>query len=629
MDKQALIKHLEQQAIQARAAILTMTTISGSGHPGGSMSSIDILLALYETTTHDPGKPQMPNRDRILVSNGHISPAVYTALGMQGFFPLKDAISQFRKFGSIFEGHIERTVPGVEWTTGNLGQGLSAGAGMALASRINQIPYRVYVMMGDGEQQKGQISEARRFATKYSLNNLCAIVDYNKLQISGNISDVMYQDIKAGWESDGWQVVDIDGHNYSEILDALEAVKTAEKPTMLLAHTVMGQGVTFMENQAKYHGSTLNDMQLEEALKQLKVENEISKYRKLREEFVFDLSAHNAAKFELKSDLVAGQPVVYESETDNRSAWGTAIADLAKINHEAKTPLVVVDCDLAASVKTGDFAKVSPERFIQSGIMEQNAAVVTGALSASGIQAFWSDFGVFGIGEVYNMHRLNDINHTNVKVIVTHVGLDVGEDGKTHQCIDYIGLARNLYNYRLICPADPNHTDRIIRWLINKPGNYIVTMGRSKVPIIRNEEGAVFYDMGYNFDYGKEDLLRIGNQGTVFVTGTPVGRTLKAIDSLRDTGIYLNLYYVSAPTLISDKTIENAAKYGPIFSIEDHNINSGLGATIASKLVDLGLVAKLIKYGVSEYPMAGVSEDVYRWAGLDAASLLNKIKKEI
>jgi transketolase len=506
-----------------------------------------------------------------------ISPLLCTAhWEFHKYFELDDAIALFRKFGSIYEGHIERTVPGVEWTTGNLGQGLSAGAGFAMASVINKTPYKVFVLMGDGEQQKGQISEARRFAVKYQLNNLCAIVDYNRLQISGSIEDVMPQQIRANWESDGWAVIETDGHDFAKILDSLEEAAGIDKPVMILAHTVMGKGVSFMENLAKYHGSTLTESQLDEALKELGAVNKLRDYRKARTEFVYDLTEHKTAQFELKGDLTAGQPIVYDTENDNRSAWGNAIADLAKINEKADTALVVVDCDLAASVKTGDFAKVAPDRFIQAGIMEHNAAVLSGALSASGIQTFWSDFGMFGIDEVYNMHRLNDINHTNLKVAVTHVGIDVGEDGKTHQCIDYIGLARNLYNFKLICPADSNQTDRIIRSLINKPGNYFITMGRSKLPVIRNEEGAIFYDMGYNYEYGKEDQLRIGNHGTVFVTGPPVGRALKAIDSLRDEGIYLNLYYVSSPLEISDDAIEKAVSHGVIFSIEDHNVHSGL-----------------------------------------------------
>lgn len=252
------IPTLQNQATLARAAILGMTTLAASGHPGGSMSSIDLILALYSIIKHDPRQPSWPGRDRIVVSNGHISPAVYSALALNGYHLMDDAVAQFRLMGSPFEGHIEREVTGVEWSSGNLGQGLSAGAGMALASRINQIPYRVYVLMGDGEQQKGQLSEARRFARKYELNNLTAIVDYNGLQISGNIFDVMPQNIRENWESDGWQVLEADGHNFVEIFAALESAHNSEIPTMILARTVMGKGVPFMENQHKYHGSPLS-----------------------------------------------------------------------------------------------------------------------------------------------------------------------------------------------------------------------------------------------------------------------------------------------------------------------------------------------------------------------------------
>lgn len=288
-----------------------------------------------------------------------------------------------------------------------------------------------------------------------------------------------------------------------------------------------------------------------------------------------------------------------------------------------------MDCDLQASVKTAAFEKVAPDRFIQGGIMEHNAAVVSGALSTCGIQAWWSEFGMFGLDEVYNMQRLNDINHTNLKVALTHVGLDVGEDGKTHQCIDYIGLLRNLYGFRLICPADPNQTDRVIRWLINKPGNYVITMGRSKLPILRNDEGAVFYGMEYNFEYGKTDIVRVGNKGTVFVTGTPIGAALDAIDELRDSGLFLQLNYVSTPLSIDREDLASAALRGVIFSIEDHNVNSGLGAVLASRLVEEGLCARLVKIGVEDYAGSGTSADLYRKAGLDRDSLITRITSEL
>lgn len=624
---QELISNITLQAKQARQAILTMTSLSASGHPGGSMSTIDLLLCLYHVIKHDPANPIKADRDRVVVSNGHISPAVYSTLGIMGYFELDKAIAQFRLAGSIFEGHIEREVPGVEWSTGNLGQGLSAATGMALASRINKTPYNVYVIMGDGEQQKGQLSEARRFAAKYALNNITAIVDYNQLQISGSIHDVMPQNIRKNWESDGWQVIEVNGHDIPLILSALENAHTFELPTMILAHTIMGKGVDFMENKAKFHGSTLSEAELDEALKQLGVTNELKKYRKLRADFKPSPAVNH--HFELEPDFTCGKPVLYETENDCRSAWGTAIADLARINTNAKTPLVVVDCDLAASVKTGAFAEISPENFIQVGIMEQHAAVMSGALSSCGIQTFWSDFGVFGMAEVYNAQRLNDINHTNLKTVVTHVGIDVGEDGKTHQAIDYISLARNLFGYKVLCPADANHTDRIIRWLANKGGNYLVTMGRSKLPILKNNEGKPYFAIDYNFKYGKADLLRDGNHGSIWVCGTPVARALKAVESLREEGIFIELVYVAAPLHLDVEQLRSSAKKGPIFSIEDHNVNGGLGTIIADTMMSNNIGGKLVKMGIKSYAMSGAVCDLYKWAGLDTPSIIKTIKESL
>lgn len=627
--KQEDFKSIAEKANQARADILHMTTLAGSGHPGGSMSAIDILMTLYHMINLDSQNPQMLDRDRTVVSNGHISPGVYSTLGAMDYFNIDDAISEFRLAGSIFEGHIERDVPGVEWTTGNLGQGLSAGCGFALASIINKLDYHTFVLMGDGEQQKGQISEARRFAVKFKLNNLTAIIDYNQLQISGSIHEVMPQNIKAEWEASGWQVIEIDGHNFEQIHSALHKAIRTEQPCMIMAKTIMSKGVTFMENQAKYHGSALNETQLKEALEQLDCKNKLEYYKKRRQEKKLNGMLAPVELPILKADFDLGKLSVYQTDSDNRSAWGNAIADLAEINKDYKIPIVVFDCDLKSSVKTGDFDKVNPKRFIQGGIMEHNTAVVSGALSLCNIQTWWADFGMFGIDEVYNMQRLNDINKANLKVVTTHVGIDVGEDGRTHQCIDYIGLARNLFGFKLLCPADPNQTDRIIRRVINEEGNFFITMGRSVLPIIKKETGEIFYGTDYIFDCGKADLIRNGNDATVIVTGTPLGRAMKAIDRLREEGVFVSLWYVSSPLEIDPEMLEQAVKTEHIITIEDHNVNSGMGSIIADKLLELNLSCKLAKLGIKEYPVSGNSEDVYKWAGLDTDSIVRTIKQVI
>ncbi|MCD4650314.1 MAG: transketolase, partial [Candidatus Cloacimonetes bacterium] len=593
------VPELEAIARQSSADIVTMTTLAASGHPGGSMSTIDILLYIYATANVSPA--WKPDRDYVVISNGHVSPAVYCTLAANGFFNRKDAISQFRLAGSIFEGHVEPDVPGVEWASGNLGQGLSAACGFALASRMKKIDNHIYVIMGDGEQQKGQISEARRFAVKYKLNNITAIVDWNKLQIGGNIADVMPQNIQAGYEADGWHVVECDGHNFQSIEATMQEAASIDKPTVVMARTVMGKGVSFMENKAAYHGAPLKPDMLAEALKELEQPNLLEKYKVARSAFV---SGKKQCEKPDRLIMNTGKPRTYDSKTDNRSAWGNALVDIADAN---ACPIAVFDCDLAGSVKVNEFAEKHPEGFFQGGIMEHNTAVVAAAMSKAGILSWFADFGVFGVSETYNQHRLSDINKTNLKLITTHVGLDVGEDGKTHQCIDYLGVMRNLYNFNVIVPADPNQTDRIIRYIAKTPGNFLVPMGRSKLECICQPDGNSFFGDGYNFEFGKADLLREGSDAALFVMGTLAGRAVEISDSLAESGISLQVWNASCPEELNCETIRKAAATGLILTYEDHNIRTGLGSIVGEKIAETGLSVRFKISGVEDYAFSGNS----------------------
>lgn len=616
------IAELKKLTAEARANIVTMTTLSKSGHPGGSMSTIDFLMTLYKFIDVDPKNPRKEDRDIVVVSHGHVSPAVYTTLATNGFFKMEDCVSQFRKAGSIFEGHIEPTVPGVEWGTGNLGQGLSAACGFAMASRFKGIDNQIFCLMGDGEQQKGQLSEARRFAKKFNLSNITAFVDYNKLQISGAIDKVMFQNIRDNYISDGWDVIEIDGHNFEEIGNAIIDSINNDAPTLILANTIMGKDVSFMENKEKYHGSPLSDDQLAEALKELNVEIDVNGLKKLREKFV----AHPHPKLPVAQfNFELGSPRVYTDKTDNRSAWGNAIADIAEMNKENNPLIAVFDCDLQGSVKTNAFEMHLPENFIQSGIMEHNTATMSGAMSFLGVQTFFADFGAFAIDETYNQHRLNDINGSNLKIIATHNGLNVGEDGKTHQCIDYVGLFRNLYNFEVIVPADPNQTDRAIRYLANKPGNALVVMGRSKQEILKNEDGEICFDENYKFEYGKADLLKDGDKLAIIAMGCMTEYALNAAKLLKEEGIESQVWNISSPNCINEMMIEKAVETGLIVTVEDHNVHSGLGLSVAEKMVEMRDVCHLEKFGVEQYSLSGDASDLYKKYQLDAEGIKNRI----
>ncbi len=619
------LKEIQKQADQARGAILKMTALAGSGHPGGSMSTIDFLLMLLHMTKIDPNNPKWEKRDRIIISHGHVSPAAYSALGLMGFFKLDDAISQFRLAGSIYEGHVEPTVPGIEWASGNLGQGLSAGCGFALACKLKNIHNHTFVLMGDGEQQKGQLSEARRFAAKYRLKNITAFIDYNKLQICGRTEKIMPQDIIENYISDGWGVIEIDGHNLLEIRDAIVDAVCHDKSTLILAHTVMGKGVSFMENKEKYHGSTISEKQLNVALRELGLENDLDKYKELRSKFKPSSQTYDNVIVDFK--MKTGDPIVYEETTDNRSAWGNAIADIASINDNA--PIAVFDCDLQGSVKTKKFESILPQNFFQGGIMEHNTAVVAGAMSKEGFQVFFADFGVFGVDETFNQHRLNDINNTNLKIVTTHVGLDVGEDGKTHQCIEYLGVIKNLYHFKTIIPADPNQTDHIIRYISSKYGNFLIPMGRSKLEIIKDNTGNIFFDKDYKFKYGKADLLRDGKDCALFVMGTLTGNAVEIAEKLLKEKISLQVWNISCPNDIDEDALKKAAQTGVIFTYEDHNVHTGLGNSIADKLMQMGLSCKFHKFGVEDYSFSGNSRDLFRMYKLDVKSVVDRIKKII
>lgn len=266
--------HQELEIISAsiRQEIIKMLHLSKSGHPGGSLSAADIMTTLYfKEMNIDPKNPQMENRDRFVLSKGHAAPVLYATLAEKGFFD-KAQLSTLRKINSDMQGHPNMNeTPGVDMSTGSLGQGISVAAGMALAGKIDKADYRVYTLLGDGEIQEGLVWEAAMFAAHYKLDNLVAILDNNGLQIDGLNSEVMgVEPIDRKWEAFGWNVIKIDGHNFDEIIAGLEEAKTVKgKPTMILAKTVKGKGVSFMENQASWHGAAPNDDQTKQALAEL------------------------------------------------------------------------------------------------------------------------------------------------------------------------------------------------------------------------------------------------------------------------------------------------------------------------------------------------------------------------
>ena len=266
------LKELEAVARRLRRDIVTMIGAANSGHPGGSLSCVEILTALFFRTMNvDPRDPCQPDRDRFILSKGHAAPALYATLAEKGFFPTEELLT-LRQIGSRLQGHPDRTcTPGVEMNAGSEGLGLSFAIGQALAARLDGRPYRVYVLLGDGECQEGQVWEAALFAHHHKVDNLCAIVDRNRIQLSGFTEDIIaLEPFKEKWQAFGWQALEVDGHSLAELLHALEtARKTPGRPTVVIAKTVKGKGVSFMENNPDFHGKAPTPAELELAMKEL------------------------------------------------------------------------------------------------------------------------------------------------------------------------------------------------------------------------------------------------------------------------------------------------------------------------------------------------------------------------
>lgn len=618
-------EQLAQLSRRCRGDIVRMTTIAGSGHPAGSLSSLDMYLTVYAGANISPANTDDPARDRIVISHGHTSPALYSVLAALGFIRREEVIAAFRRIDSPFEGHVERSIPGVEWTSGNLGQGLSAGCGFALGARVRGLSYQTFVMMSDAEQAKGQVAEARRFAQKYGLSALTVLIDYNHFQISGRVEDVMPVNIRGGYEADGWRVLEVDGHDIRAIHAAIgQAIGDPSRPYAILCATVMGKGVSFMENRADFHGRAPTDAECRLALAELGEPDDLDQWRAARSRVTVPAPVRRR---EPPPDIETGRAQRYEQPTDPRVVFGKVLEEIGRSNPDA--PIAVFDCDLADSVKTGGFGRARPQGYFQAGVSEHTTATIAGAVSTCGVLALWADFGVFCLDEVYNQLRLNAVNGTDLKIVATHLGYNVGADGKTHHCIDYLGLLRSLFGFGVVVPADPNQTDHIVRHVLRQPGNMVIGLGRMKLPIIRREDGSGYYGEDYRYQYGKHDVIRTGKHGVIFAMGPLVHEALQARAVLRDTGIEIGVTAVSAPFALDPAAVREASRTGLVVTCEDHHVLTGLGSIVASAMARERCVAAFVPIGITEFGGSDEAPVLYQQYGMNAGAIVAAVRRAL
>jgi len=603
-----------------RASIVEMVMNSQSGHPGGSCSVIDYLALIYSFIVSQTGED-------VVVSNGHVSPAVYSILGRMGYIPIEEAVKGFRKIGEIYEGHITRHVRGVTFGTGPLGVGVSVASGFAMAEKMKQTGRKVFGILGDGESDEGQVYEMMHFANKYKLNNYILFMDYNRVQLSDSLAKVMPINPKATWESAGWKVIEVDGHDFGAMWEALGEAYQSEQPVILIGNTVMGKGVSFMEpdglaDKATWHGIAPS---VEQAEKELAGPLKLSEEEK---KAIADFQSRvtwqppEPGAIESLSEMPgvkAGKPHILPAGTksDCRSAYGKALLNLAQLNDN----VIASTADLGGSVKTVVMGKEFPERHIEVGIAEQHMVSLAGGMSFKDYIPFTSTFGAFMSSRAKDQARVNDINCANVKMVATHCGLSVGEDGPTHQAIDDMGSFVGLFNTHVLEPSDANQTDHIIRYIASHYGNFYVRMGRHKFEVILKEDGTPFYDENYKFEYGKADLLRSGKGVTVVAGGSMVNVAVQVADSLKAEKSVEVIAVSSMKSIDLDTLLPSLEKTGKLITIEDHNPHNGLASQVNSVVAQEGLSVMINNMGVRAYQLSGTADQLYDAAGIGRGDL--------
>lgn len=514
--KQYSLKQLISHANYMRALNLISLNCAGSGHSGGTLSIMDIAAALYlRVIRHDPKSPDWEERDRVIWSAGHKAPALYTALGVSGYFPVEE-LATLRKFQSKFQGHPHwLKCKGIEASTGSLGQGLGIGIGIALRGKLDKKKFKVYVITGDGEWDEGSMWESAMEAVHYKLDNLVVIIDRNYLQIDGSTEEVMRLDpLEKRLSGFGFQVLKINGHKMDEILKAFAiAHKTKGRPIAIVARTVKGKGVSFMENVAGWHGKSPNDEQLTAALKELKLLGKIpvagfkEKAKQYQKEMDKEISSI-WPKFtkDYFWNKQANMKVVMEP---TRFGFGKALEE----GGEDKR-VICLGLDISESVQISKFYDKHPERkprFLSVGIAEQGATTIAAGLAREGKLPVLSTYGVFcSQRNADQMRTTVCYGEFNVLFGGAHGGVSVGADGATHQALEEISVVGILPNMNLSVPCDSLETKRATEELLfHIKGPKYIRFAREATPVVTT--------MATPYVYGKANIIRYRGERENFI----------------------------------------------------------------------------------------------------------------
>ena len=610
-EKAPSLSNPEEKAKLVRKWCLVSTTEAGSGHPTSCLSAADITTVLFDRYfTYDVNNPLNLLNDHFVLSKGHAAPLLYTLFGMAGAYPLEE-LKTLRKFGSRFEGHPVPKYKYADAATGSLGQGLSVGAGLALVAKREGYESKTYVLTGDGELAEGQIWEAANFAAHEKLDNLVAILDINRL---GQSQETMFghhiDEYARKFEAFDFEVIEIDGHNYEEINQALQAVqKPSGKPFAIIAKTFKGHGISFLENKDGWHGKALKKEELEKALKEL---------APINDDLRFQLKKPTQTKSPQQASNKAVTDLSFEQgkEYATREVFGDVLAKLGERNKE----IYALDGDVMNSTFTQTFKKDHADRFVECYIAEQNMVSVAAGLSRMGKVPFVATFAAF-LTRAADQIRMARVSEANIKFVGSHVGVSIGEDGPSQMGLEDISLFGTLPDAVVLQPCDALSTAQLISQMIAYAGFAYMRTLRPKTPLIYKNEDSFLIG-------GSKVLRQSGNDVlTVAATGITVFEALKAADELQKENISIrvvdcySIHPIDATTL---KKCLGETKQKILITVEDHFEHGGMGDFATAALS--GQQGQVIKMAVQTISQSGTMDELLNDAGIDAEHIVAKVK---
>ncbi len=605
------VAHLESLARLIRYYILAATTQAGSGHPTSSLSATDLMTGLMfgGTFRYDVTEPQHPNNDRLIFSKGHASPLFYALWAAADQISEKDMLT-YRQFGSALEGHPTPAFPFVEAATGSLGQGLSIGLGMALnAKYLDQLPYRTYVLLGDSELAEGSQWEAMEIAAHYELNNLVGVLDVNRL---GQRGATLYGHKLEAYQKRivafGWETILIDGHSLPEILEAYQrATESANRPTMIIAKTIKGKGVSEVEDQDGWHGKALNEEQFKRALKELGQVDKSGRgtIPKPEEREPQRPVPKNAA------------PMNYDPKDSvaTRVAYGNALQRL----YPEFPQLVSLDGEVSNSTKAEALKADHAERFFEMFIAEQNMVGVALGMSRRAKIPFVSTFAAF-MTRAFDQIRMAQYSDANLKFVGSHAGVSIGEDGPSQMGLEDIAMFRTILDSVVLHPCDAVSTEKLVEAAARHVGiSYLRTM-RQKTPLL--------YQPDEDFPIGGCKVLRQGDRdvATVVAAGATVHEALEAHARLQQEGISIRVIDAYSIKPLDEKTLHQAARdTGLVVTVEDHYAAGGLGEAVLSALATMP--TPVYSLAVRRKPKSGTPDELRGFEAISAPAIVAKIKE--